>query len=211
MKRWIITGMLLLLGISYSIKASAQATEIAQLLLNVEKLAQLEQILDDMKKGYKTLTGGYNLVKDVTQGNFNLHKTFLDGLMQVSPQVKNYRKVAGIIELQLRLVKQYKTAFNRFKSSNLIRDGEIDYLQRVYGNLFDKSLKNLDDLATVVTANKLRMSDDERLSAIDRIYKDMENKVSFLKHFNSSTDILVLQRKKEKRDIQSQKALLGIE
>ena len=34
------------------------------------------------------------------QGNFNLHKAFLDGLMMVSPAVKKYKRVADIITLQ---------------------------------------------------------------------------------------------------------------
>lgn len=34
--------------------AAAQSTEAAQLLLNVEKLAQFKQILKDMKKGIKS-------------------------------------------------------------------------------------------------------------------------------------------------------------
>ena len=66
-------------------KALAQKDEIAQLLLNVEKLAQFKQILSDMKKGYVILSGGYNTVKDLSQGNFSLHKTFLDALMEDKP------------------------------------------------------------------------------------------------------------------------------
>jgi hypothetical protein len=37
----------------------AQATELAQLALNIEKLAQFKQILADLKKGYEILSGGY--------------------------------------------------------------------------------------------------------------------------------------------------------
>ena len=86
----------------------AQTDEIAQLLLNVEKLAQFKQILSDMKKGYEILNGGYNTIKDLSQGNFSLHKTFLDALMEVSPTVKKYKRVADIINYQVILVKEYK-------------------------------------------------------------------------------------------------------
>ena len=43
-------------------------------------------------------------VKDMTEGNFSLHKTFLDALMQVSPAVKNYKRVGDIINYQILLV-----------------------------------------------------------------------------------------------------------
>ena len=80
--------------------AKAQSQEAQQLLLNVEKLSQLKNILSDMKKGYQVISGGYNAIKDISQGNFSLHGIFLDGLMLVSPEVKKYRRVADIISYQ---------------------------------------------------------------------------------------------------------------
>lgn len=72
---------------------------------------------------------------------------------------------------------------------------------RVYSNLFNLSLKNLDDLLVIITSSKLRMSDDERLAAIDKIYADMQDKLLFLRSFNSNTSVLSLQRERESRDI----------
>ena len=84
----------------------AQSQEAQQLLLDVEKLVQFKQILNDLKKGYDILNGGYNAIKNISQGNFNLHQTFLDGLLQVSPAVQNYERIADIIQLQLRIVRE---------------------------------------------------------------------------------------------------------
>src|SRR4051812_41409108 len=93
--------------------AFGQSDEMQQLMLNIEKLAQFKQILSDMKKGYETVSKGYGMVKDLSQGNFNLHKAFLDGLMEASPAVKKYKKVAEIIQFQLQLVQEYKKASTR--------------------------------------------------------------------------------------------------
>lgn len=183
-----------------NIKAHAQATEVVQLLLNVEKLAQLKSILSDLKKGYDIVHGGYSTIKDLSEGNFSLHKTFLDGLMQASPTVKKYYKVGKIVEYQIALIKEYKSAFKRFEQSNLLRPSEISYISAVYGNLLNLSLRNLDELANVVTSGQLRMNDQERLKAIDEIFMEMEEKLSFLKDFNGSTSMLVLQRNKDKQD-----------
>ena len=130
--------------------------------------------------------------------------------MQVSPAVKKYRRVADIILTQSMLVKEYKGAFNRFKGTNLFNDKEINYMAGVYGNLFNKSLESLDELLMVITANKLRMSDDERLAAIDRIFADMEDKLLFLRNFNRSTNILSMQRGKEFIDTKLSKQLYNI-
>lgn len=182
-------------------KVMSQAQEIQQLILNIEKLSQFKQILSDMKKGYEILSGGYKAVKDMSEGNFSLHKTFLDALMQVSPVVKNYKRVGDIITYQVLLVKESKRAFNRFSKSNSFSPEEITYFEKVYGNLLVQSIRNLDELLTIVTADKLRMSDDERLDAIDKIYQDMEEKLLFLRSFNSSSNVLALQRAREENDI----------
>lgn len=193
----------LLLSVSGSKPCRAQAQEIEQLLLNVEKLSQFKNILSDMKKGYQIISTGYNAVKNISQANFSLHETFIDGLMLVNPEVKKYHKVAGIITSQSAIVNEYKSAFNRFRAAGTFNEQEISYLSKVYGQLFDQSVDNLDNLLTIITASQLRMSDDERLQAIDLIFADTQDKLSFLRDFNSKASLLNLQRKKEKNDIQT--------
>ena len=190
---------------SIPFRSTAQVDELAQLALNIEKLAQFKQILSDLKKGYEILNGGYNTIKNISQGNFELHKLFLDGLLEVNPAVKNYKRVADIINYQIQIVKEYKIAFNRVKNGGWFNPDEIDYIGKVYGNLFNLSLKNLDDLFTVITSSKLRMSDDERLAAIDKIYMDMQDKLSFLRSFNNNNSILALKRAKESNEVKNLK------
>ncbi len=204
----LVTFILCLTFLGGSVRA--QSHEAQQLLLNVEKLSQFRQLLKDMKKGYEILTYGYNTVKDISQGNFSLHKTFLDGLLQVSPTVRNYRKVVGIVNYQITLVNEYRSAFGRFRNEGNFTPREIQYLSTVYGRLFDDSLRNLDDLTTIITAGRARMNDDERLKEIDRIFAEMEDKVLFLRNFNNNTSVLALQRARERADVQSVGKLHGI-
>ncbi|WP_448635214.1 TerB family tellurite resistance protein [Pedobacter panaciterrae] len=179
-----------------------QSQEAQQLLLNVEKLSQLKNILSDMRKGYEVVSKGYNVVKNIAQGNFSLHEVFLDGLWLVSPEVRKYYKIAEIIRYQSAILSEYRSAFKRFTSSGNFSVGELDYLSKVYKKLFDQSLDNLDQLAMVITANKMRMSDEERLVAIDRIFTGTEDMLVFLRSFNQSTSLLGLQREREKSDVE---------
>ena len=163
-----------------------------------------------MKTGYQIVSGGYNTIKDISKGNFNLHQTFLDGLMQVSPAVKKYRRIGEIISMQGQLIKEYKSAFRRFETSNLFNANEITYIKNVYANLFNKSLQNLEELAMIITAGKLRMSDDERLNAIDRIFNDAGDKLVFLRTFNKENNVLAIQRGREMVDTKISKKLNGL-
>jgi len=197
--------------ISFTSHAVAQSAEVQQLLLNVEKLAQLKKILSNMKKGYEIVSTGYNTIKDISKGTFNIHQTFLDGLMQVSPAARKYKRIADIISFQTQLVKEYKSAFRKFQASNLFNETEIRYMGNVYSNLFTKSLQNLDELAMVITAGKLRMSDDERLNAIDRIFNDISDKLIFLRTFNKENNLLAIQRGREMVDTKVSKKVNGLQ
>jgi hypothetical protein len=207
MRKIILIG-LLSLGLQSAVMAQSQ--EIAQLLLNVEKLAQLKGILSDMKKGYEIVSKGYNGVKDLSKGNFDLHQSFLDALMEVSPTVKQYRKVKDIINGQLILVREYKSAYNFQVQGHRFSKTELDYLAGVYDHLFDQSVKDLERLTMVVTAGKLRMNDSERLSAIDDIYADMQDKLNFLRHFNNQAAVLAFQRGKAEQELEGVQGMYGI-
>ncbi len=192
---------------AFSWKVQAQSAEVQQLLLNVEKLTQFKQILSDMKKGYQTLSTGYGLVKNISQGNFSLHETFLNGLYLVSPEVRKYQRIGDILRLQSGMVSEYKAAFGRFKNGGRFSVAEIGYLEKVYGQLLKLSLLNLEELAMVVTSGQLRMSDEERLKAIDRLFLEMEDRVVFLRDFNQRTSLLAFQREKESVEIGRVRAL----
>lgn len=195
--------IMLFLGIGFY--SSAQSFEAQQLLLNWEKLTQFKKILQDMYNGYKILDKGYTAIKNISKGSFSLHKDFLDALLQVSPAVKRYGRVADIINYQVRLVKDYKAAFAEFKQAGAISPEEIGYLGKVYGSLLRESAEGIEELAMVLTAGKLRMSDNERLEAIDRIYTAVLDRASFLKSFNNQTALLSLKRKNEQAEIKMSK------
>src|SRR6478609_77825 len=102
-----------------------QTAEAEQLLLNWEKLQELEKILDNMYVGYKILDKGYTTVKNIAEGNYSIHQLFLDGLMAVNPTVRNYRRIPFIIDYQKLLLKEYKNAYNRFKDDPHFTPQEI--------------------------------------------------------------------------------------
>ncbi|WP_201747952.1 TerB family tellurite resistance protein [Chitinophaga vietnamensis] len=212
MRRVLVCMMVMLISSQFllCIPARAQADELAQLALNIQKLSQLKKILQNMYNGYRIVSKGYNTVKDLAHGNYQLHEVFLNGLYTVNPAIKNYKRISDIIRYQGQIVRQYKIAFNTFRSSGLFGMEDIDYMAAVYGHLTKESLKNIEELVLIVTASKLRMSDDERLEGIDRIYAEMQDAWLFLCNFNNKARMLALQRAKTNNDIEAIKALYGI-
>jgi hypothetical protein len=192
-------------------KSQAQLYELERLILDIEKLAQLKSVLTNLYKDYEVLETGYNAIKNISEGNFNLHKAFLDGLLAVSPTVRKYERIVDIIEEQSKIVSEYKAALNVFKQDKHFNPDELVYISTVYNNLVSKSERNLENLLNVITASKLRMNDAERLYAIDGIYSDTHDELSFLRQFNSKTTRVALERAKQENDIGSVRSLYGLE
>jgi|SRR6476469_3085016 len=193
---------------TYNIQAQEQEAE--QLLLNVRKLAQMKTILNNMYQGYQKILKGYNGVKDISEGNFNLHQKFLDALSQVSPAVKKYKRVADIISAQSAIVKEYKTNFRTLKVSDLLNDQEMRYISSVHQNLFNQSVQLLDELLLVITSSSLRMDDEERIAAVDRLFDEVTEQLSFLRSFNARAKLLVLNRSKEKTEVITSKIIHAV-
>jgi hypothetical protein len=190
--------------------AKAQVQEMQQLILDIEKLTQLKGILSDMKTGYQIYQQGYGSISQLSKGNFDLHSVYLNGLLSINPTVRNYGRVADIITQQVSLVSEYKSAYRQFRQSGSFNASELNYMNNVYTQLLSQSLQNLDDLTNVLTAGKLRMSDDERMRAIDRIYASSTDKLQFLRHFNRQGILLHIQRSKDVGDTRTVKQLYGI-
>ncbi len=189
---------------------NAQSYEVQQLILDWEKLAELKNILKDMYKGYEIVEKGYTTIRDISHGNFDLHKAFLDGLLSVSPIVKQYYKVAEIIGDEAAIVKEYRSAYSRFKADAHFTPDEISYIGQVFDQLFDQTTKTLNDLVTVLTDNQLRASDDERLRQIDALHADMRAKLLSLRRFNNQTTMLSMQRSRDLDDVNQVKQLYGL-
>jgi hypothetical protein len=190
-------------------EGKGQAYELERLVLDIEKLSQLKAVLTNLYKDYEILENGYTAIRNISEGNFNLHKLFLDGLLAVSPAVQKYVRIADIVSDQEKIVSEYKSANHIFQQDKHFTPDDLVYLSSVYNNLITKSEKNLENLFNVITANKLRMNDAERLGAIDRIYSDTHDELSFLRLFNSRTMAVAAERSKQENDIGSVKLLYG--
>ncbi len=211
MKRYLwIIGLCWSIGMAATIPVKAQGFDVEQLLLDIQKLTELKQILTDLKQGYQILDAGYTAVRDIAKGNFNLHQAFLDALLAVSPAVKDYKRVADIVNLEASMLGKYQAAWGQFQRSGRLTPGELSLLGQVYGNLFKEAAKGLTDLVNILTDGTMRASDAERMAAIDGIYAGMVEKAGFLDRVNNTTALLAIQRAGEEKDVGVLKSLYGL-
>jgi len=212
MKRYILIAMVILISsaLPSQVRAQSIADLVEELSLDYQKLAGMKNILKQMQQGYQIVSTGYNSVKGEAQGNFSLHEAFLDGLMLVSPTVRKYPRVRDIIDDQANLVASYKFSYAQFRRDKNFSAEELSYMSDVYNNLISNSLQNLDELNMVMSDNKLRMSDNERLQAIDRIYASGHEELTFVQQFNANTRNLAIQRASKNNDLNTLQKVYGL-
>jgi len=198
MKWALMIGLLLFAGGGRA-QSIVQAGE--QLALDIEKLSELKGILKDMYTAYTIIDKGYTDVKNIVEGNFNLHKAFLDALLAVSPAVQDYSRVEWIITAEATILAEYKTASKQFAGSGRFSISELDYMNGVYANLLNRSAACVSELVMLLTADGLRMSDAERLEGVDRVYSDISSQLKLLRMFNSSLAVQAGLRAQEAGDI----------
>ncbi|MFI5162373.1 MAG: TerB family tellurite resistance protein [Sphingobacteriales bacterium] len=190
-------------------KAQTIADDLQQLSLDYRKLAGLKNILKQMYQGYALISQSYHAVSAVSAGNFKLHEAFLDGLLIVSPAVRTYPRAAAIVRDQASIMREFKSAYKTFRSDKHFSPDELSYMLDVYNNLVSQSLNNLSDLALFLTDGRLRMSDAERLSAIDGIYTQSRVQLNFLRNFNNQAYQVAAARSRDDSDKQSLKKVYG--
>ncbi|RAV98852.1 TerB family tellurite resistance protein [Pseudochryseolinea flava] len=211
MKTLRIVSMSVLCLLASTWYCQAQQQEATQLALNLEKLRQFKAILQSMYKTYQILQDGYDNIKNIAEGNFNLHDAFLDRLLKVNPAVKKYHKVARIVRHQQLLVEGCRRSIQRIRADNNFSSEDVQYMKSVFDRLIKGSLDNLEELLMVITAAKLRMSDQERLRAIDRISATLETKLHVFRRFDNDCKMLSNHRAKANSEINTTKQLHQIE
>ena len=175
----------------------------------LEQIAANKVYIEYAQKGYKIVTDGLHTIRDIKGGDFRLHLGFIDSLKVVNPKIKNGAKVAAIIAAQLRLLKVTKQAMDAVRESGQFTADELDYCKKVFDNLLDECIKNMDELFFVITSGEASMSDDERIKRVDRLYADMQDKSTFTASFSNEMSVLAIQRLAEQTEIDYSKRIKG--
>lgn len=187
-----------------------QSVEIQQLLVNIEKLAQQKASYQTMVNGYKTLAHGYQQVSELTKGNFLLHKDYLDGLLAVSPSVRQYGRIQAMMQKHARLVDTYQINLLQLQSGRLLKASELQQFKIEAAALVRLSSSAIDEMIEVLTPGRMRMSDEERISMINRLDQEVQSLFNQLQVIAKTYRNLFDQRLLRKKELHSMKLLHGI-
>jgi hypothetical protein len=171
----------------------------------LEQLVALKMYAGYLKKGYDIVGNGIGTVKDIKNGEFNLHSTFFTSLKNVNPAIRKNAKIASIISLQISIVK----AIESIDDNDGLKLSDNQYILDVKDRVINECLVDMEELLLVITSGRLEMSDDERIERLDSIYERMRDKAAFAQSFTAQVNLLIHQRKNEQKSINHLRELYG--
>jgi len=180
--------------------------------LEVENLQNQTIWLQDAQKELENAMAQLQLdgITNWVQQTKDLYSEYYQELSLVKQIIADYDKVKTIIQLQSKIVSEYKSAYALFQQDKNFSSSEITYMYNVYSGIIDASIKNLDQALLVVNDFVTQMSDGSRMNIIDGAAKGMQKNYNDLKQFNNQNVQLSLQRAYENNNLSTVKQLYGL-
>ncbi len=189
------------------IKAIIKAADIA-----VQKVQNATIDLQTIQKQVENELSKLKLkeIADWTQQQKDLYQEYFNELWQVKNVISYYQRVTDIIDKQKQLVAEYKREYALIQQDKHFSAKEIQYSYTVYSGIVDESIKNLDQILSILESFTVQMSDAERLKIINRAADGIDEQISDLRHFNNQNIQLSLQRSKDLNEVNTVKQLYGL-
>lgn len=213
MKKTIIFGLFILIGLVSQAQTFDEwfRQKKTQQKYLMEQILALKVYKDFVTSGYQVVSGGLNLIGDIKDGEFGLHKNYFNSLKSVNPQVRKYGKVGEIISLQVKVFQSCQSALKALKQSGMMKEEDLLYLKRVFDRAIENGLNLLDELTFVITDDQISLKDNERIEQIDRIHEQSFEIYHFVQNFANEAKQFSLLKLKDKQEAMRMKKYYGIE
>ena len=140
-----------------------------------------------------------------------LYKDYYEELSKVKSVIAYYQRIKNVTQKQVRLVQEYKKAWNLFRQDKHFSAAELDYIAKVYAGILNESAQNINQILSIIRSSGTQMSDAKRLEIINAAVDNVDGNYYDLVKFNQQNIMLSLQRSKAQNDVDVVKELYGLE
>ena len=190
------------------IKAAINAADLV-----IQQIQNETIVLQNAQKELENVMTKLDLddISSWVQKTKDLYSEYYNELATVKEIIYGYDKIKSLVQMQSRIVSEYKSAYGLFKQDKHFSAAETDYMYNIYSGILDQSLKNLDQALLVVNALATSMTDAQRMNIINSASGGMQKNYDDLRRFNNQNVQLSLQRGAAAGDIETVKELYGNE
>lgn len=191
----ILLTIFLLCGFGGSLYAQKQDDKSIE--QHVLQIAANKMLLEYVKKGYRIVQDGLNVISSFKDGEYKLHDVFFKSLRSVNPAVSRYWKLAQITLLSREIAANFRRIE---KQLGVFSTEEIHYVHQVIARVYSESTNVLEAVTQLSKPDELQMRDNERLERIDKLYLAMVDLYLFNQSFCAGVSLLSAARLKEEND-----------
>ncbi|MDF2188716.1 hypothetical protein [Paraflavitalea sp. CAU 1676] len=176
----------------------------------LEHIAAGKVYIEYLQQGYSLVRKGFGVISNIKDGHLSLDKLFFDGLVAINPRIRGYPHVADIMSMSVETVKACGHNKRLLSREAGLSSDLISYADRVTTSLATDCLVLLSDLAELLAAGHLQLSDDERIKRIDQVYIEMKDRYVFIQNWSAETSLMILNMKKEYKEAARMKSVYDL-
>lgn len=139
-----------------------------------------------------------------------LYKGYYEELAKVKTIISYYQRIKDIMQKQVRIVEEYKRAWNLFQNDKHFSVEELAYMGKVYGGILEQSAGNLEQISLIINSFRTQMTDAKRLELINSAAARVDENFYDLIRFNKQNSLLSLQRANGQHDVDVVKSMYGL-
>ncbi|WP_340378779.1 hypothetical protein [Daejeonella sp.] len=163
----------------------------------IEQLAALKVYAGYLKKGYTVARDGIGTIRNISNGEFSLHRDFLGSLKAISPTVRRNPKLFEILTMQLEII----AIFSSLRKTQGLQAIDLEYVAEVKRRVVSDLDGYLDDLISLTTPTAYQMEDEERIARLNALHANVLDTFQFSGSFAADARTLGANRLKEQHSI----------
>jgi hypothetical protein len=163
----------------------------------LEQLVALKIYAGYLEKGYEIAGDGLDIVRGFKNGEFSLHEFFFSSLKIISPLVSSNPRMISLITMEQEIFRISRRDY----TTGLFGPSEMAYITGVQTDLARSVAADLESLSTILEADKLEMSEEERFERFNLLYEWVCERYQSATGFDASVRILLAQKTKSLEEL----------
>ncbi len=146
-----------------------------------------------------------------SQKQKDLFSQYYQELWNIKTAIAYYSRISDLTQKQVALVNSYNQAWALIKNDKHFTADELSYMTNVYSGILQASVNDLDQILSVIHANKTQMPDAKRMEIINKAADHMDTNYSDLQQFNTQNEMLSLRKAQSENEVLTLKKYYGID
>ncbi|SEI39705.1 hypothetical protein SAMN04487995_0378 [Dyadobacter koreensis] len=174
------------------------------------QIAELKIYLELTEKGYRLAKEGLTTISNLKESEFSLHKNRFDSLWIVSASIRGSPRLRQITDMHGKLNQICQRLPSELSEKKHLNSAELDYSNRVFSGLYQEGQKVLIMMLSILGNGNFQMDDQQRLVQLEKCFQKMQAAYIAAARLSGALLTLDSQRRYEEMQIQTRRALTGI-